>query len=82
MEYKAGRFGSNASNQRRSVGQITRKHRTQNGNQPTGKGTVIKYFTTFTNTIADVLASRGWKEVVKMKLGILFGQIENGFMLH
>ncbi len=24
---------------------------------------VIKYFTTFTNTIADVLASRGWREV-------------------
>lgn len=26
-------------------------------------GKTIKYFTTFTNTIYDVLASRGWEEV-------------------
>eukprot|EP01033_Poteriospumella_lacustris_P014728 gene14729-10536_t len=28
-----------------------------------GRGQVIRYYTTFTNTIADVLAARGWKEV-------------------
>lgn len=26
---------------------------------------IIRYYTTFTNTIADVLASRGWKEVAE-----------------
>jgi hypothetical protein len=26
-------------------------------------GGVVKYYTTFTNTIFDVLASRGWQEV-------------------
>lgn len=28
-----------------------------------GKGNIIKYYCSFTNTIADVLANRGWKEV-------------------
>lgn len=27
------------------------------------RGQIIRYYTTFSNTIADVLASRGWKEV-------------------
>ncbi len=30
-----------------------------------GKGDVIKYYCSFTNTIADVLANRGWKEVAE-----------------
>lgn len=30
---------------------------------PSVRPRTIRYFTTFTNTIADVLASRGWKEV-------------------
>ena len=30
-----------------------------------GRGGVIKYLCTFTNTIADVLANRGWKEVTE-----------------
>lgn len=31
--------------------------------RPAGSGGVIKYLCTFKNTIADVLANRGWKEV-------------------
>jgi tubulin polyglutamylase TTLL9 len=37
-------------------GQVSRKR------QP-GRGNVVKYLCTFGNTIADVLANRGWKEV-------------------
>lgn len=29
----------------------------------TGKGSAIRYYTTFQNTVADVLAARGWEEV-------------------
>ena len=31
----------------------------------TGPGEVIKYYCSFNNTIADVLANRGWKEVAE-----------------
>ena len=41
-----------------------RQHSQRKLSASRGKSTkLIRYYTSFTNTIADVLASRGWKEV-------------------
>eukprot|EP01039_Chlorochromonas_danica_P003550 gene3550-3887_t len=51
---------------RRNKSSATSNLNNSNRNGGGGGGSsssVVRYFTTFTNTIADVLASRGWKEV-------------------
>ena len=43
---------------------VARKSITHKGvqNKPITRGSVVKYFTTFQNTIADVLSQRGWRK--------------------
>lgn len=42
---------------------MQRKAPTLKKSKSQGKGSMIKYFCTFQNTVADVLANRGWREV-------------------
>lgn len=65
-----GKFGVRPVGNGGAVGQQRRKSKSgssrvvgQVSQKAAGRSQVIRYYTTFTNTIADVLASRGWKEV-------------------
>lgn len=65
MDTKQRRLGRNSSNTKKGTGAKSSKALI-NGANSTPPTTTIKYYTTFQNTVADVLASReGWKAVAE-----------------